>query len=159
MKIRNTILSASAILVLAATGATSAMSMIPRDPANHGGSRAVQKSGPSATTNGRRSSSNTTLLARNKALQTANKALVARNKALAAENQALAAENSALWARIHATDPKPDPGTVDTCSTSMVDCTVEQECEIWGYNCDLVVYPPVESTQSESSNEGSEGGG
>jgi hypothetical protein len=160
MKIRSTILTASAILVLAATGAGAASSMIPRDPGSDGG-RAVQKS---VKPTDRQSPSNTTLLARNKALKAANKALASRNKALvarndslASENQALRVENARLWAETRPIDDThPDQG-LDLCQTYMVDCTVQQECEIWGSNCDLVVYPPVDSTQVESSSGGSEG--
>ncbi len=161
MKIRSTILTASAILVLAATGAGAASSMIPRDPGSDGGPRTVQKSGKSAV---RHSPSNSTLLAQNKALKAANKALASRNKALVAgndslssENQALRVENAQLWARIHVIDPPTDTGKDNSCEAYMVDCTAQEECDTWGYNCDLVVYPPVDSTQVESSSGGNEG--
>jgi hypothetical protein len=40
----------------------------------------------------------------------------------------------------------------DDCLTSMVNCTAQQECETWGYNCFLVEQPtPPAAPASESS--------
>jgi hypothetical protein len=38
--------------------------------------------------------------------------------------------------------PTP-PSQLDTCMTSMADCTDQQACDLWGFNCDLVESAPA----------------
>ena len=83
------------------------------------------------------------------------KTLKAQNKALQAQNKALQAENRALENTIQSLrNPTPNlPGgggtlPIEDCSSYMV-CTPEEDCLIWGNNCNLV--SPTVSTSTDES--------
>jgi hypothetical protein len=63
-----------------------------------------------------------------------------------------------IWGTPSAQTPSVSTG-IESCQMSMVDCTPQQECEIWGSNCNLVELPnpqaaPAESASSETSTSG-----
>jgi hypothetical protein len=57
--------------------------------------------------------------------------------------------------------PVVDASSEDTCTLYMVDCTDEQNCDIWGFNCDLVTRVAAtndsQGTQETSSTSSSSG--
>ena len=42
----------------------------------------------------------------------------------------------------------PAPAPVDTCQSSMVDCTEQQLCDDWGIDCNLVAAQPTDVEKS-----------
>jgi hypothetical protein len=137
VKTWTSILAAIAILAVAAQAGYSANGNIPAD-SRSGQSRIVQQI-PSVK------------LAK---AVSKSKAQAARIKALLAKNKALAARIAALEAGNRTTPSlpliNPVPPVDDSCGSYML-CTPEEDCLIWGNNCNLVSQPATTATDQAST--------
>ena len=146
MKIWTPILAAGAILALAVPAANSA---VPLD-AKSSRSNAVMRAPSSELVS-------VGLKSKTQAAQI--KALLATNKALTAKVSVLQTRINQLEAALRPPEPPPivpiDTKPDDESCLSYVMCTPEEECRIWGTNCQLVTQtaPPivVEAATEESS--------
>jgi hypothetical protein len=53
--------------------------------------------------------------------------------------------------RVWPSQAQTQTSSVDNCQAYMVDCTAQQECEIWGSNCNLVQNPAPQAAPGDSS--------
>jgi hypothetical protein len=143
VKIWTSILVAGAILALAVPSAFAASRQIPADPAGPSG-YVLSGSGLQHLVKG--GALGGTEAATIKKLRKQLAALTAKNKTLSAKNASLSSTNSAQLGQISAlneqiwilTGPHPaqqvDPD--QECRDSQI-CTPEQDCRVWGNECDL----------------------
>jgi hypothetical protein len=170
VKLWTSILVAGAVLAIVAPSAFTAGAAIPADPTS---GTPHQVTGKAPTTLVKDVLLNKKQAAKIKALTARNKALAAKIANLAAQNSAQAATNRAqanqimelsAWVWDHTDHPAIVPDPDADCRDYMV-CTPEQDCRLWGNNCNLVnpPAPPVESTDTPgdvgSASIGSQGGG
>ena len=158
MKLWTTILTAIAVLAVAAPAAFTANAMIPRDEA---GAQSVKRIQP-ALTNVELRKMNKDQAKTIKNLNARVNTLTAQNKALKAQNSAQADTISALQRQISdlthpqgpivSSQPNVDPDA--ECLEYNV-CSDEQNCRIWGYNCYLVEHPVVPAPEASEGGSGS----
>lgn len=169
MKLWTSILVAGAVLAIVAPSAFTAGAAIPADPTS---SSAHQVTGKAPTTLVKDVLLSKKQAATIKALTARNKALAAKNKNLAAQNAAQAATNRAqadrileldAWVWAHTDHPAPAAVDPDSDCLDYMVCTPEQDCRLWGNNCNLVnppaVTPDASMPPATGDPSGSQGGG
>ena len=167
MKLWTSILVAGAVLAILAPSAFTAGAAIPTD-ATSGTPHQVGGKAPATVVkavlrNKQQAATIKMLTARNKALAAKLKNLAAQSAAQAATNRAQADRIQELnaWVWEHTDHPAPAVDLDADCRDYMV-CTPEQDCRLWGNNCNLVNPPaqtPDASAPETPADSGSQGGG
>jgi hypothetical protein len=167
VKLWTSILVAGAVLAILAPSAFTAGAAIPADPTSgtpgQVTGKAPTKLVKDVLLNKKQAAKIKALIARNKALAAKNARLAAQSAAQAATNRAQADRIQELnaWIWDHTDHPAPAVDQDADCRDYMV-CTPEQDCRIWGNNCNLVNPPaqtPDASAPETPADSGSQGGG
>jgi hypothetical protein len=169
VKLWTSILVAGAVLAILAPSAFSAGAAIPSDPAS-GTQHQVVRMEPATLVKhllvGKKQA------AKIKALTARNKALAAKLANMAAQSAAQAATNRAqadrileldAWVWAHTDHPAPPAVDPDSDCLDYMVCTPEQDCRLWGNNCNLVnppaPLPEVSAPETPADGNGSDNGG